>query len=296
MNEFKSFHPIVNFTYFIIVISFAMILLHPICLLVSLISSVVYSIILKGRNAVKFAVSGLVPIILVSALVNPIFNHGGETIIWYLPGGNPFTLESVIYGLATGMVISTAMCWFSCYNKVMTSDRFIYIFGKIIPSFSLIFSMTLRFVSRFKHRFKMVRQAHSHIGSSEKAGFVGKIKNALRLLSIMLTWSVESSVDTADSMRSRGYGLNGRTAFSNFKFGRRDLICLSCILGLGLYVLTAILGGRLKYQYFPQFDTMMEGEYLLSVFCAYALLCLVPVIVEITEVCRWKFRHKNEPK
>lgn len=296
MNEFKSFHPIVNFTYFIIVISFAMFLLHPICLLISLISSVVYSIILKGRAATKFAVSGLLPIIIVTALVNPLFNHGGETIILYLPGGNPFTLESVIYGLATGTMISTVICWFSCYNKVMTSDRFIYIFGKVIPSLSLIFSMTLRFVSGFKRRFKMVREAHSHMGYSKKTGLADKIKEAVRLLSIMLTWSVESSVDTADSMRSRGYGLNGRTAFSNFKFGRRDLICLSSILGLGIYVLTATLWGRLKYQYFPSFDTMLKGGYTLSVFCAYMLLCLAPVIIEITEICRWKYRDENDVK
>ncbi len=292
MNEFKSFHPVVNFTYFIIVISFAMFLLHPICILISLISSVIYSIILKGREGVKFTL----PIIIISALVNPLFNHGGETIILYLPGGNPFTLESVIYGLATGAMISTVICWFSCYNKVMTSDRFIYIFGKLIPSVSLIFSMTLRFVSRFKRRFKMVREAHRHIGSSEKAGLADKIKDAVRLLSIMLTWSVESSVDTADSMRSRGYGLNGRTAFSNFKFGRRDLICLSCMLGLGAYVLAAVLGGRLEYRYFPSFDTMMAGGHALSVFCAYALLCLAPVIIEITEICRWKFRYENKAK
>ncbi|MBQ3573139.1 MAG: energy-coupling factor transporter transmembrane protein EcfT [Clostridia bacterium] len=294
MNEFKSFHPIVNFTYFVLVISFAMFLMHPICLLISLISSVVYSITLKGWDAAKFAVSGLAPIIVVSALVNPLFNHGGETVISYLPGGNPFTLEALIYGLATGIVISTVIAWFSCYNKVMTSDRFIYIFGKVIPSLSLIFSMTLRFVSRFKRRFKMVREAHSHIGYGE--GFVGRVKNAVKLLSIMLTWSVESSVDTADSMRSRGYGIKGRTSFSNFRFGKRDLVCLSCLLGFGAYVLAAALGGRIEYQYFPRFDTMSGGGYLLSVFCAYTLLCLVPVIIDLTEVCRWKLRYANGPK
>lgn len=292
MNEFKSFHPIVNFVYFAIVISFAMFILHPICLVITGISSVIYSIMLKGRTALKFNFLVLVPVVLITALINPLFNHGGVTIISYLPSGNPLTLESIIYGVVTGAVIATVICWFSCYNEVMTSDRFIYIFGKIIPSTSLIFSMALRFVSRFKHRFKMVKEAHSHIGYGESdKGFIGRVKNAVKLLSIMVAWSVESSVDTADSMRSRGYGLNGRTAFSNFRFGKRDFVALIYMLGTGTYVLVAIFRGKLECSYFPNFSTASGGWYLTSTLFAYALLCLVPVFTEIAELLRWRVRR-----
>ncbi|MBE7055615.1 MAG: energy-coupling factor transporter transmembrane protein EcfT, partial [Ruminococcaceae bacterium] len=40
----------------------------------------------------------MLPALLLMALINPAFNHEGVTILYYLPGGNPLTLESVYYG------------------------------------------------------------------------------------------------------------------------------------------------------------------------------------------------------
>ena len=73
----------------------------------------------------------MLPAILLTALINPIFNHEGVTILGYLPSGNPVTQESVIYGICAALMIVSVICHFSCYNEVMTSDKFIYIFGKI---------------------------------------------------------------------------------------------------------------------------------------------------------------------
>ncbi len=47
--------------------------------------------------------------------------------------------------------------WFSCYNKVMTSDKFIYLFGRLIPALSLILSMALRFVPGLTGQLKVIR-------------------------------------------------------------------------------------------------------------------------------------------
>ena len=81
------------------------------------------------------------------------------TVITYLGTGNPLTLESILYGLAAAAMLVTVIGWFSCYNAVMTSDKFIYLFGRIIPSLSLLFSMVLRFVPRFKAQLKTVSAA-----------------------------------------------------------------------------------------------------------------------------------------
>ena len=76
----------------------------------------------------------MLPMLVAMALINPAFNHEGVTIIDYLPSGNPLTLESIIYGLCAAIMIVSVICHFSCYNEVMTSDKFIYLFGKIIPA------------------------------------------------------------------------------------------------------------------------------------------------------------------
>ena len=79
------------------------------------------------------------PLLLFSAVLNPLFNHEGATILTYLPDGNPLTLESMLYGVSAAAMMVTVILWFSCYNSVMTSDKFLYLFGRVIPALSLLF-------------------------------------------------------------------------------------------------------------------------------------------------------------
>ena len=289
MNEFKTYHPIVNFVYFVFVIGFSCTFLHPICLGISLLCGFTYSVVLKGKRAIKINLIYMIHVALIMALINPLFNHEGATIITYFPNGNPLTAESVIYGLCAGIMIVSVICHFSCYNEVMTSDKFIYLFGRIIPSLSLIISMTLRFVPRFATQLKVVTNAQRCIGRDISNGSImHRAKCGLNILSIMTTWSLENAIETADSMKSRGYGIPGRTAFSIFTFGKRDRLALICILLLGTYTLAGGLMGEVHFGFFPSIKTADVSMYGISVFLAYLLLCMHPIIIEIWEVRKWK--------
>ncbi len=46
----------------------------------------------------------------------------------------------------------------------------------------------------------------------------------------MVTWSLENAIETADSMRARGYGLPGRTSFSIYRFDSRDSSALAWLV------------------------------------------------------------------
>lgn len=289
MNEFKTYHPIVNFVYFIFVIGFSCVFMHPVSLVISLLSGFTYSVMLKGKSAVKTNLIYMIPTLLFAALINPAFNHEGITIIKYLPSGNPLTLESVIYGLAAAIMIVSVICWFSCYTEVMTSDKFIYLFGRIIPSLSLILSMTLRFVPRFSAQLKTVANAQRCMGRDVSNGsIVERAKHGLSILSIMTTWALENAIDTADSMKSRGYGHPGRTAFSIFTFDKRDKKALLCIMILGMYILAGNLMGGMYFRYFPSMKANEFSIFGLSVFVAYFALCICPIVIEIWEVRKWK--------
>ena len=289
MNEFKTYHPIVNFTYFVFVIGVSCVFLHPVCLGISLASGFAYSVMLKGRKQVKTNLIYMLPMVLVMALINPLFNHEGVTIIAYFPSGNPLTFESIIYGLCTAMMIVSVICHFSCYNEVMTSDKFIYLFGKVIPAMSLIISMTLRFVPKFAHQLKVVTNAQKCIGRDASNGsLIKRAKSGLNILSIMTTWSLENAIDTADSMKSRGYGIPGRTAFSVFTFDIRDKKALICILILGIYTFVGALMGGMSFKFYPSIQKTEFSVFGISVFTSYLLLCVCPIIIELWEVRKWK--------
>ena len=289
MSEFKTYHPIVNFVYFVFVIGFSCMFLHPVCLSISLVSGFAYSVMLKGKKQVKTNLIYMLPMIVAMALINPAFNHEGVTIIDYLPSGNPLTLESIIYGLCAAIMIVSVICHFSCYNEIMTSDKFIYLFGKIIPAMSLIISMTLRFVPKFASQLKVVINAQRCMGRDVSNGsIIKRAKSGLNILSIMTTWSLENAIETADSMKSRGYGVPGRTAFSIFIFDKRDRKALICIFLLGIYTLVGNLMGGMYFNFFPYLRMADASFFNVSVFVAYLLLCSSPIIIEIREVRRWK--------
>jgi len=288
-DAFSGYHPIVNFLYFGFVLAFAMIYTHPVCLIISLICAFVYAVYLNGRKAIRFTLIYMLPMMLFAALLNPMFNHQGGTILAYLPNGNPLTLESVMYGIAAASMLVAVITWFSCFNTVITSDKFVYLFGRIIPALSLILAMALRFVPRFKAQIKIVSNAQKCVGRNVSDGSIlQKAKHGIRILSIMVTWALENAIETADSMKSRGYGLPGRTAFSIYRFDKRDRNALLFILACAAYIITGSVTDGLYFRYFPTIQGLWDTPYAVSIFIVYAALCIMPVILNIKEDLVWK--------
>ena len=295
MNDsFSSYHPIVNFVYFALVLLFSMFFMHPVGLVISFVSSFIWSTYLGGKKAIKFNLLYMIPTLIVTALVNPAFNHEGITILSYLPSGNPLTLESITYGIAAATMLVTVICWFSCYNAIMTSDKFVYLFGRIIPALSLIFSMVLRFVPKFKAQIKIVSNSQKCLGRDVSNGSVfNRAKHGMHILSIMITWALENAIETADSMKSRGYGLPERTAFSIYKFDSRDKIAMWTIGGIGSFILLSGLSGQLYWRYFPSMKGVNFSIWSVIVFVAYFCLCITPYVIDILEDRKWKLTKSN---
>lgn len=292
-DTFSTYHPLVNFIYFTFIFLYTMFLMHPIALAISLMSAFAYSFYLEGKKAFQLNL-GLLVIIFFTSLMNPAFNHEGVTILLYLPNGNPLTLESIAHGIAAGTMLAAVICWFSSYNKIITSDKFVYLFGRIIPALSLVLSMALRFVPRFTAQIKEVSNAQKAIGRDVSNGaFIERARHGLTILSIMVTWVLENAIETSDSMQSRGYGLPGRTAFSIYWFDQRDKKALLYILGLGGYVLLGHFWGALEWRYFPSMKGNGFNLYTISIWFAYLFLCLIPIFINKEEERRWKVTQLN---
>lgn len=289
-DSFATLHPIVSFTYFAAVLTFSMFFMHPIFQGIALISAIAYSIVIKGiKKGLKFNILYMLPMLIFMAVLNPMFNHEGVTILYYLKSGNPITLESILYGIAAAIMFITVIIWFSSYNEVMTSDKYMYLFGRIIPSLSLIFSMVLRFVPRYLEQIKVISNAQRCIGRDVSQGnIIRRAKNGIKILSIMTTWALENAIETADSMRSRGYGLPGRTSFSLFRFDNRDKIAFSAILSLIGVVLIGAFKGENTIKFFPAIKFTQITGFSILVYISYLLLCMMPVIINIQEAIQWK--------
>ncbi len=288
-DAFGSYHPIVNFLYFSLIFAFSMFLMHPVFLLVSLLSAIWYYVTLKGRKAAGLLLRGILPLFLITVIINPAFSHAGQTRLCYLPTGNPLTLESILYGCAAGMMLAAVLLWFACFSEVITSDKFVYLFGRIIPAMSLVLSMTLRFIPRFKAQFDHVREVQAAFGRDTSNGpLLKRIRNAVACFSIVVTWSMENALETADSMKSRGYGTARRTAYSIYRFEERDKTALCFLIFCGLFLLCGGISGNLYWRYFPSIRGTLTQPITVLLEFVYLILCTMPVYIDRKEAAIWR--------
>ena len=287
-DAFSGCHPAVGFLYYALVLLFSMCLLHPVYLLISLAGALSYGIYLKGRKAVRFALVGILPLAVSAALLNPAFNHEGATILGYLPTGNPLTLESLLYGAAAAVMLADVILWFFSFGEVMTTDKFGYLFGRVIPALSLVLSMALRFIPKFRAQLRAVGEAQRCLGRDMSSGGVlRRIGNAVRAFSIVVTWSMENAIETADSMRSRGYGLPGRTAFSIYRLDGRDKAMLAWLSFCGAYLLCGWMAGGMYFRYYPTVKAAAPSPITCSFALVYLALTLTPAALGWKEERQW---------
>ena len=306
-DTFSTYHPLLNMLYFVGVIGVTVFVVHPVILAISLFGGIAYSVLLKGwKKTVKFNLIFSIPMMLIVALMNPMFNHYGVTIIGYLHNGNPFTLESCVYGLVMAMMLVCTMIWFSCYTIVMTSDKFIYLFGKIIPALSLVLSMCLRFVPKFIREAGVISDGQKCIGrSTENGSLVKRAKHGITIFSILVTWALENAIETSDSMRSRGYGLRGRTAFSVYRFTKRDCCLGTLMAGLFAVFTAGCASGAAYAVYDPRIVlagfTVQGSTAPVSVtpwlagatYLCFGIFCFLPVMLELYESRKLKQSRKK---
>lgn len=264
-NAFAQLNPFVLLAYYGVVLTASATLQHPMMLVISIIGGTLTISCRMGLvRAVKRLVK-LLPLALLTALVNPVFNHEGRTILTYLPGGNPLTLESILYGGAIGLMLMSSLLWFLTVSETFTGEKWIYLLGRAVPSLSLVLSMIFRFTPKLIRQLKRIDDA---LALSEKDQ--SKLKRAFHTFSAIITWALEDAAETADSMRCRGYGLPGRTAYTRYGFDIRDGVMLAVVgvLGAGLFACAP------DYHYFPGF---YAARFAPGMGC-FAVLALLPSV------------------
>jgi len=285
---FAGCHPLVNYLFFGYVILVPVFFMYPVYLAVSFASALLYFIYLGRKKAARFGLCFVLPLMAVAALFNPAFNHKGATILFYFYY-NPITLEAVVYGVFAALMIGGVILWFACYNAVMTSDKFIYLFGRIVPAMSLVISMALRFVPRYIAQVKRIAAARRGIGFDvSSGGFFSRVRSGGEILSVIVTWALENGIETGDSMLARGYGLPGRTAYSNYRFDSRDkalFIGFAALIGASL---ACIFAGAVSVEYYIRFSMVSVQPFAGIAYVCHGAICLLPFALELREDALWR--------
>lgn len=287
--RFGTYNPLINFIFFIGAIVLSMFLNHPAFLLCSVLSSFALYFTVNSAKALKLMLFAI-PVFIVVSLINPLFNIYGKTVLFTLFGDRPYTLEALYYGMANAAMFVSVIAWFASYNEIMTSDKFLYIFGRVAPSISMILTMVLRFIPNYTRKAKQIANARKCIGKAgDEGGRKERIENGMTVLSSLTSYALEGGITTADSMQSRGYGCGKRTTFSIYRFDSRDKTLAAVMLFALALVLFCTAKGAAAVTYTPDlFISGIESIYTVAGVVVYFIFLMIPTVINIMEEITWR--------
>lgn len=290
--EFARYHPAINLLYFTAVLTGTILFRQPVFLCLSYVCAFLYLLKLRGLRALIPGL-GLLPLALLYALWYGSYHHFGLTVLGVNFIGNQVTLESFLCGGTWAMVCVAAVLWMGCVHAVFTTDKIVYLLGRVSPHLSLYLSILLRTVPRLNKQRQRIELAQRGIGRGKGQGNIfQRMRNALRRGSILLTWLIEGIVTTSDSMRCRGCSLRGRTAYSLYRFDGRDRSLVIGLCSLICVLLMALLLDQTMIRFAPQVVMMPITPMSCLFYAAWAALCLLPPVLELLGARR--FRHLQQ--
>lgn len=290
MNEtetFGTYHPVVNFVFFGGAVVFGMLSVHPMFVAVSVITAGSMYLSLKKENGRFWR--GMISVFAGVSFLNPFFNLRGETVFFTYFNGRIYTLEALFHGMALGGMFVAVIIWFASYSVIMTSDKFLYCFGKLSPAFSLILTMVLRLVPQYQRKIKQISDARKCIGKSVTDGTkMEKVKEGITIVSVLASLALEGGIVTADSMVSRGHGCGNRTSFSIYQWKNKDTYLLVSMFALMGITAFCMINGGAFVQYTPNlYMSGWENSYTKTGILCYGIFLLIPTILNLMEKIAW---------
>jgi energy-coupling factor transport system permease protein len=169
-----------------------------------------------------------------SVLFNLLTVHYGETVIFVLPRltlrigpvplldlGGETTLESLVYGLTSGLSLLAVLLIFATFNVLVDHHRLLRFAPSFLYQTGMIASIAIAFVPQMVSSLRDIREAQAIRGHRFRG-----IRDLLPLFIPLITTGLERAVQLAESMEARGFG-SARLAHGR----RRELLYRLAIAG-----------------------------------------------------------------
>lgn len=278
MDRFSKFHPAVCLLFFIFVIAVTIVFINPVYSASSLLCALLYSLRLLGARRTAAQLKFSVPIIILAALFNMLFCRYGQTVLFTVAGIG-FSLEPLVYGACIGVMLCAVIVWFSAYSQIITSEKFTALFGRFAPNIVLTFSTALRFLPLMVKTAADLKEAQQGIGN-ETTG----LKNTIHRFSALVSISLEQSIETAQTMRARGFK-KGVRRYSPYKFRTADAVFIVLSALLCVVQVLAMVRGAFDFEYY---DYLRLSDVSIPVLILWLALCLMPLATDLSEDIRWR--------
>lgn len=272
-TAFDTSHPAVPALYLGVTLALTMFSMQPVLIGISLAAGFLYGCCVRGWRTCLLSLRWQLPVILVIALLNPLFSASGSTELFRM-GGRAVYLESLCFGAAMGGLFMASLLWFQAGSSLLSFDKVMALFGNVAPVIALMISMSMRLIPRFLRQGRTVAAVQGVVRTSEA------VRARLRLSSVLMGWAMEDSLETADAMRARGWGAaSQRTTYTRFRFTGVDAGAMAALLAGGVLCSVLAWAATSQYAFYPMMSTLVVWWG----YVPYAVWMLVPTLLHVYE-------------
>ncbi len=273
----ERIHPVVLVVYVVGVLLVTMLALEPVFVVLSLAGALVFGGLSRGWREVARFVRWQLVLVVVVAVANFVLSPSGATELFRV-GTRAFYLESLLFGVCMGALLVAIMVWFWDFSELLTSEKVEAVFGNVAPVLAIMISMIARLIPQFVRQGRAIdevqRACTAAAGTSASASGAGAdtaaegaadnpklgLQARFRQISVLVGWSLEDSLETANAMKARGWGYaRRRSTYERFSFGRSDA---GALLVIGALVVASVIGAIVvgqSFHFYPTINAALSG-------------------------------------
>ena len=279
-------HPAIFIVYFLILIIFAFLFNNPYYVITYGILILTLIALQGSISEIKSTTKVFLPVILFITLLNTIFTHVGDTHI-YIFGSYYVTFEALVYGVIMAVTFFLVTLTFIAYITYVSYQDMLYVFSKKYPNLSMIIIMSLRFVPLIQKRSNELLELSKLKNRNEDLKFTEKTSELIQNLGLVVSWSLEEAMQSASSMKSRGYNITKRTSYLRYDFNKIDVLLTVLILVTATISVYGLYNGVGSIMIYPKFTFTFSQTPFNIYYFAYVVLLLPFIIIEIWERILW---------
>lgn len=281
MSQLKYYHPFVITLFIFTLVGLNTLFSHPFVHIFFLLISWCYLRCFPELSFNKQVRMNLI-FMLLTCITNPIFQGRGIYILFSI-GHRAITLEALCYGFDFGCMLAGTINLLRIYSSLIHTDQILYLITRISKNAAIIFSLSLQQLQRLKRQYEEVKIARSLL--YQPSTWLAKAKENTAIVSSLITWLMETSVDTSISMKSRGFGNEKRTHYVKYKIESRDQIFL--LINYIMILISIYASFGIKFWWYPSFYQQISILHVSIFSIGLCFFCAIPLYLSRKEAVLW---------
>ncbi|MFQ5342510.1 MAG: ATP-binding cassette domain-containing protein [Anaerolineae bacterium] len=181
---------------------------NPLYLVIVVLTAATVRVAWRGQSPAALAWSVIIRLGLmlwgVTAIFDALVAHQGATVLFTLPAGwpmvgGPITIESLVYGLISGLALTALLVAFATFNSTVDHYRLLQFTPGFLRQAGLILSIAVVFVPQMMAALQDIRRAQQLRGHRFRG-----MRDLLPLIVPLLGSALERAIGLAEAMEARG--------------------------------------------------------------------------------------------